>query len=108
MNINKNTLLFNILRKIANKPNSTQRDMAKSLDISLGKLNYCLKALKEKGLIKINNFKKSKSKLGYIYLLTPRGVSQKTQLTINFMKRKLKEYDELKNELNKNKKINLN
>ena len=48
MNINKNTLLFNILRKIANKPNSTQRDMAKSLDISLGKLNYCLKALKEK------------------------------------------------------------
>ena len=78
--------------------------MAKSLDISLGKLNYCLKALKEKGLIKINNFKKSKSKLGYIYLLTPRGVSQKTQLTINFMKRKLKEYDELKNELNKNKK----
>ena len=108
MNINKNTLLFNILRKIANKPNSTQRDMAKSLDISLGKLNYCLKALKEKGLIKINNFKKSKSKLGYIYLLTPRGVSQKTQLTINFMKRKLKEYDELKNELNKKKKINLN
>ena len=104
MNINKNTLLFNILRKIANKPNSTQRDMAKCLDISLGKLNYCLKALKKKGLIKINNFKKSKSKLGYIYLLTPRGVSQKTQLTINFMKRKLKEYDELKNELNKNKK----
>ena len=80
MNINKNTLLFNILRKIANKPNSTQRDMAKSLDISLGKLNYCLKALKEKGLIKINNFKKSKSKLGYIYLLTPRGVSQKLNL----------------------------
>ncbi len=104
MNINKNTILFSILRKIANKPDSTQRDMAKSLDISLGKLNYCLKALKEKGLIKINNFKKSKSKLGYMYLLTPKGVSQKTQLTINFMKRKLKEYDELKNELNKNKK----
>ena len=80
MNINKNTLLFNILRKIANKPNSTPRDMAKSLDISLGKLNYCLKALKEKGLIKINNFKKSKSKLGYIYLLTPRDVSQKLNL----------------------------
>tara|TARA_B100000963_G_scaffold257635_1_gene226070 strand:- start:97 stop:411 length:315 start_codon:yes stop_codon:yes gene_type:complete len=103
MNINKNTLFLNILRKIANKPKSTQRDMAKSLDISLGKLNYCLKALKEKGLIKINNFKKSKSKLGYMYLLTPRGVSQKTELTINFMKRKLKEYDELKNELNKKK-----
>ena len=68
MNINKNTLLFNILRKIANKPNSTQRDMAKSLDISLGKLNYCLKALKEKGLIKINNFKKAKvSSATYIF-----------------------------------------
>ncbi len=104
MNINKNTLFFNILRRIANKPDSTQRDMAKSLDISLGKLNYCLKALKEKGLIKINNFKRSKSKLGYMYLLTPRGVSQKTHLTINFMKRKLAEYDELKNELEKNKK----
>ena len=104
MNINKNTLFFNILRRIANKPDFTQRDMAKSLDISLGKLNYCLKALKEKGLIKIINFKKSKSKLGYMYFLTPRGVSQKTQLTINFMKRKLVEYDELKNELEKNKK----
>jgi len=104
MNINKNTLFFNILRRIANKPDSTQRAMAKSLDISLGKLNYCLKALKEKGLIKINNFKKNKSKLGYMYLLTPRGVSQKTQLTINFMKRKLAEYDELKDELEKNKK----
>ena len=103
MNINKNTLLFNILRKISNKPDSNQRDMAKSLDISLGKLNYCLKALKDKGFIKINNFKKSKSKLGYIYLLTPRGVTHKTQMTINFMKRKLKEYDELKKELeNKN------
>lgn len=103
MNINKNTLLFNILRKISNKPDSNQREMAKSLEISLGKLNYCLKALKDKGLIKINNFKKSKSKLGYMYLLTPRGVTHKTQLTINFMKRKLKEYDELKKELeNKN------
>ena len=65
MNINKNTLLFNILRKIANKPNSTQRDMAKSLDISLGKLNYCLKALRNKGYIKINNFQKNPNKIKF-------------------------------------------
>ena len=95
---------LDILRRIQKKPVASQRELAETLGFSLGKLNYCLKALKEKGLIKIKNFRKSKSKLGYMYLLTPRGVSQKTQLTINFMKRKLKEYDELKNELDKNKK----
>lgn len=102
MNINKSTLFFNILRKISNSSIANQRDMAKSLDISLGKLNYCLRALKDKGFIKINNFKNSKNKLGYMYLLTPRGVTHKTELTINFMKRKLKEYDELKKELKSN------
>tara|TARA_B100001057_G_scaffold238316_1_gene238633 strand:+ start:64 stop:393 length:330 start_codon:yes stop_codon:yes gene_type:complete len=103
MNINKNTILFNLLRRISSKPETSQRDMANSLDISLGKLNYCLKALKSKGLIKISNFRKSKNKLGYIYLLTPKGVSHKTQLTVSFMKAKLKEYDELKKELEQKK-----
>ena len=65
----------------------------------LGKLNYCLKALKNKGLIKIKNFKKNPNKLNYIYILTPKGVSATTKLTINFMKRKMKEYDELKKEI---------
>ena len=92
---------FNILRKIQNKPRSTQRELAEELGFSLGKLNYCLKALKAKGLIKIENFKKNPNKLSYIYILTPRGISRKTQLTLSFMKRKMDEYDELKKEMKK-------
>ena len=92
---------FNTLRKIQNKPRSTQRELAEELGFSLGKLNYCLKALKAKGLIKIENFKKNPNKLSYIYILTPRGISRKTQLTLSFMKRKMDEYDELKKEMKK-------
>ena len=90
---------FNVLRKIKNKPDSTQRELAKELGFSLGKLNYCLNALKNKGLIKVKNFKQNKNKLGYAYLLTPKGISEKTKLTVNFMKLKMKEYDELAKEL---------
>ena len=90
---------FNVMRKIKSKPNSSQRNMAKELGFSLGKLNYCLNALKSKGLIKIENFKKNPNKLGYRYILTPRGIAKKTELTINFMKRKLQEYDELFSEM---------
>ena len=92
---------FEVLRKIQKKPNSTQRELAEELGFSLGKLNYCLKALKTKGLVKINNFKKNPNKINYIYILTPKGIREKTKLTINFMKRKMKEYDELKSELKK-------
>ena len=92
---------FNVLRKINSKPKSTQRELAVELGFSLGKLNYCLRALKTKGLVKIKNFEKNPNKLNYIYVLTPRGISEKTQLTLNFMKRKMKEYDELKKEINK-------
>ena len=91
---------FNILRKIQNKPKSTQRELAKELGFSLGKLNYCLQALKSKGLVKIDNFRKSDNKINYIYILTPKGLSAKTKLTINFMKVKMKEYDELRKEIN--------
>ena len=94
---------FNVLRKIQKNPKSTQRELAEELGFSLGKLNYCLKALKNKGLIKINNFKKNPNKLNYAYILTPKGISEKTKLTVNFMKRKMKEYDELKSELEENK-----
>ena len=73
--------------------------MANELGFSLGKLNYCLKALRQKGLIKIRNFKNNPNKLNYFYVLTPKGISEKTKLTINFMKRKFKEYEELKKEL---------
>jgi len=92
---------LNLLRTIKNKPESTQRELADELGFSLGKLNYCLKALKSKGLIKIRNFNKNPNKLNYIYILTPKGINEKTKLTINFMKRKMKEYDELKKELSK-------
>ena len=92
---------FNLLRKIEKKPKSTQRELAEELGFSLGKLNYCLRALKSKGLIKISNFRKNPNKINYIYVLTPKGISEKTKLTINFMKRKMKEYDELRDELGK-------
>ena len=90
---------FDVLRKIQQKPESTQRELAEELGFSLGKINYCLKALKEKGLIKIENFKKNPNKLNYFYVLTPKGIAQKTKLTLNYMKRKMSEYDELKKEL---------
>ena len=90
---------FEILRKIEKKPNSTQRELANELGFSLGKLNYCIKALQNKGLVKIENFKKNPNKMNYFYVLTPAGITTKTKLTINFMKKKMKEYDELKKEL---------
>ena len=92
---------FEVLRKIKNKPNSTQRELAEELGFSLGKLNYCVTALKNKGLIKLSNFKKSENKAKYSYLLTRKGFSEKAKLTIAFMKRKMKEYDELRQELEK-------
>lgn len=90
---------FEVLRKIENNPNYSQRDLANELGFSLGKLNYCLKALKVKGFIKIKNFKKNPNKINYLYALTPRGLSEKTKLTINFMKNTLLEYEKLKKEL---------
>ena len=92
---------FELLRKIEKKPNSTQRELAEELGFSLGKLNYCLKALIKKGLVKMENFEKNPNKINYIYILTPKGIREKTKLTINFMKRKMQEYDELKIELKK-------
>ena len=92
---------FNVLRKIKKFPKSSQRELAEELGFSLGKLNYCLQSLKLKGLIKVKNFKKNPNKINYIYVLTPKGITEKTKLTINFMKRKMKEYDELKNEIRK-------
>ena len=85
---------LNLLRKISSNPNASQRELASDLGFSLGKLNYCLKALKAKGMIKIQNFKKNPKKFNYIYLLTPKGISHKAKLTLNFMKIKMKEYDQ--------------
>ena len=93
---------LDLLRKLSKKPQVSQRKLADELGFSLGKLNYLLNALKKKGLIKIKNFKKNPNKFNYIYMLTPKGISEKTRLTINFMKIKMKEYEELKVELEKN------
>ncbi len=92
---------FNVLRKIK-RDFKNQRQLAKELKFSLGKLNYCLLELRKKGLVKIDSFKKDPSKITYV--LTPKGISLRTKLTIDFMKRKMDEYEELKNELNKQKK----
>ena len=92
---------LNLLRKIKEKPVSSQRLLAEELGFSLGKLNYCLKALKAKGFVKIANFKKNPNKISYIYVLTPKGLAEKSKLTVNFMKRKIIEYEELKREIRK-------
>ena len=97
MDINQQQL--DILRKVSKNPKLNQRKLANDLNLSIGKVNYVLKELKKKGLIKIQNFKNNPKKTGYFYLLTPRGISEKTKLTIRFMTRKLEEYDELKSEL---------
>ena len=77
----------------------SQRDLAMHVDISLGSLNYCLKALIDKGFIKLDNFQNSKHKFKYVYILTPAGISQKVALTARFLKRKMQEYDALKAEI---------
>jgi len=93
---------FEVLRKIKKVPESSQRELAEELGFSLGKLNYCLKSLQKKGLIKLKNFQKQPNKIKYLkYVITPKGIAERTKLTLNFMKRKMKEYDELKKELEK-------
>ena len=94
---------FNILRKINKKTDLTQRELAEELGYSLGKLNYCLKELQAKGFVKIKHFKRNlrrnPNKVNYLYVLTTKGLAEKTKLTINFMKQKMREYDELKKEV---------
>ena len=93
---------FEVLRKIQKTPRSSQRELAEQLGFSLGKLNYCQKSLQKKGLVKLQNFQKKTNKISYLrYVITSKGISRRTKLTINFMKRKMKEYDELKKELEK-------
>ncbi len=95
---------FEVLRKIQKKPQTSQRKLAEEVGFSLGKLNYCLKALQKKGLVKLENFRKQSNKITYFqYIITPKGISERTKLTVSFMKRKMSEYDELKKELKKYK-----
>ncbi len=90
---------FRVLRALNENPDLTQRELAQKLGLSVGSLNYCLKALIEKGWVKMQNFSQSKNKFGYVYILTPRGITEKAALTGNFLKRKLVEYDALKAEI---------
>ena len=94
---------LDLLRKLSKKPQVSQRKLADELGFSLGKLNYLLNALKKKDIIKIKKFKNNKNKINYIYKLTKKRINKKSLLTINFMKRKIKEYEELKKELENEK-----
>ena len=89
------------LRLLERNPEMTQRELAQSLGVSLGAANYCLKALVEKGWIKLENFQNNPNKLGYLYLLTPTGMAAKTALTAQFLRRKMVEYEVLKVEIDK-------
>ena len=88
-----------VLRLLQDSPQLNQREMAEALGVSLGKTNYCLKALMDKGYVKMQNFISSHNKLAYSYLLTPSGISEKAHLTTQFLKRKVAEYEALKNEI---------
>lgn len=90
---------FRVMRLLQENPDLTQRELAEKLGVSVGGLNYCLKALMEKGLVKMQNFTHSKNKFGYVYVLTPRGIAEKAKLTSKFLKRKLDEYESLKAEI---------
>ena len=90
---------FRVLRLLQDNPDMTQREIAQSLGLSTSGLNYCLKALIDKGWVKVHNFSQSKNKFGYIYVLTPQGIAEKLALTSRFLKRKLSEYDALRAEI---------
>ena len=90
---------FRVLRILQTRPDVTQREIALLLGVSTSGLNYCLNALIDKGLVKVYNFSESKNKFGYIYLLTPSGVAKKASLTGRFLQRKLKEYEEMRAEI---------
>jgi EPS-associated MarR family transcriptional regulator len=92
-------LHFRVLRLIEDQPHVSQRELAERLGVSNGKLHYCMRALIEKGLVKLGNFANSKHHLGYAYLLTPKGISQKASMTTRFLKRKVAEYEALQAEI---------
>jgi len=93
------TTHYGLLKILEDNPTLSQRDLAKRLGISLGKVNFCLNALIEKGCLKVNNFRNSDNKLAYAYLLTPHGVEQRARMTIDFLQRKMQEYERLRAEI---------
>jgi len=93
------TTSYDLLKTLENNPSLSQRDLAKRLGVSLGKINFCLNALIEKGCLKVNNFRSSDNKLAYAYLLTPRGVEEKARMTVTFLRYKTQEYERLRAEI---------
>ena len=90
---------YQILKSLEQDSRSTQRQLSNDLGASLGKVNYCIKSLIEKGLIKVNNFRNNKNKIQYSYLLTPKGIEEKAKLTLDFIRMKTQEYDTLRQEI---------
>ena len=98
--MNNKDIHLDLLRKLELNPEYTQRELSREMGVSLGKINYCMKKLTEKGLVKLTNFSHNPNKLGYMYLLTPKGIEEKSKLTFSFLKRKIIEYEILKKEIN--------
>ena len=90
---------FRVMRILQANPDITQRELAQKLGISVGGINYCLKALMKKGLVKMKNFASAKNKFGYVYVLTPSGIAEKAAITHQFLQRKMDEYEALKAEI---------
>lgn len=96
---NSDEVRFRVMRLIQENPQITQRDLSRRLGISLGRTNYCLKALIEKGFVKVGNFRRSDNKLAYAYLLTPVGIEEKARITVAFLRSKMREFEDLKMEI---------
>ena len=99
--MNNKDIHLDLLSKLELNPKYTQRELSREMGVSLGKVNYCIKKLTEKGWLKLTNFSTSSNKLGYMYLLTPQGIEQKASLTTSFLKAKIEEFEILKDEINK-------
>jgi len=99
--MNSRDIQLDLLSKLELNPSYTQRELSRDIGVSLGKVNYCMQKLMERGLVKLNNFSLNNNKVGYAYLHTPKGVDEKARLTIAFLKAKITEYEDLKDEINK-------
>ena len=99
--MNKRDIRLDLLRRLESNPEYTQRELSQEMGVSLGKVNYCMKKLTEKGFLKLTNFSHSSNKMVYTYLLTPQGIEQKARLTTSFLKRKIEEFEMLRGEISK-------
>jgi EPS-associated MarR family transcriptional regulator len=99
--MNNKDINLDLLRKLESNPQYTQRELSQEMEVSLGKVNYCMKKLTEKGWVKLTNFSRSSNKLSYMYLLTPQGIEQKSRLTTLFLKTKIQEFEMLRDEISK-------